>query len=205
MKIGLFGGSFDPPHNADISLAKTFLHDMSLDEVWLMVTPENPWKRGRHLTADAHRLEMVRCAIANSKGLVASDYEFHLPKPTYSYLTLRNLRSDFPHHEFTLLIGGDNWEEFNHWAEYREILTHHAIAVYPRPGHTVHTPSDVSKFLGSLDSGQKLPTILTAQVYDISSTTIRCRRSLGEDITSFVSHSVAEYISRHGLYTSFEE
>ena len=107
-RIGLFGGTFDPVHKAHIRLAVTCREKLGLDEVWLMVSPQNPWKSGSQMTPDHHRLMMARLAVEEEDGIVASDYELNLPTPSYTYKTLRCLRHDFPSDTFVLLVGGDN-------------------------------------------------------------------------------------------------
>lgn len=196
-RIALFGGTFDPIHNAHIALAESCREQLEVDEVWFLVTPQNPWKQGCHLSADEHRLRMVQLAIEGHSGLVASDYEFHLEKPTYSYLTLRHLREDYPEHEFILLIGGDNWEQFDHWSHYEEILQHHTIAVYPRTQGTnnqIKENSDCSL----------LPTNnlfhIKAKLLPISSTSIRQRVAKHKPIDAFVSPYVKDYILNNHLY-----
>ena len=189
MTIGLFGGTFDPIHNAHIALAETIREQLQIDEVWFLVTPQNPWKTGSTLSPDADRLAMVRLAIDGHEGLVASDYEFHLEKPTYSYLTLRHLREDFPEHDFTLVVGGDNWQAFDHWAEYTEILRHHRVAVYPRS----HDEPVSSRWGGDV-------VRIDAELMPISSTDIRRRVAAGEPVSTMVCPAVEEYIATHGLY-----
>lgn len=193
-KVALFGGTFDPIHVAHIALAESCRKQMGVDEVWFLVTPQNPWKQGSSLSPDDIRLHMVRLALADHEGLVASDYEFHLEKPTYSYLTLRHLRNDFPEHEFTLLIGGDNWAKFDHWAHYDEILQHHAVAVYPRRDCPLETPDTISA-LGFT------PFILDAPEMPISSTEIRKRVSEGMSIEGLVPKAVERYIIDNILYS----
>ena len=147
MKIGLFGGTFDPPHIGHIELAASLLEQTGLDKIWFLVTPQNPWKQGRALSSDHHRYAMVDISLREKPGLEASDYEFGMPKPTYTYKTLRSLRSSFPDVTFALIIGGDNWASFDKWAEYEEILHNHPVIVYPRPGCPVETPEAVRQII----------------------------------------------------------
>lgn len=179
-KVGLLGGTFDPIHKGHIALAERFLEYMLLDEVWFLVTPQNPWKKDNKLTDDTFRLNAVREALKNHEHLIASDYEFNLPKPSYSYQTLRRLRAEYPDMEFILLIGADNWVKFDHWAESAEILENHRLAVYPRKGYDVDEatmPEGVAYF--------------NTELYDVSSTQIRSMLSRGEDVSSLVPEGVA--------------
>lgn len=194
-KVGLFGGTFDPVHIAHTALAKAFRRQLGLDEVWFLVTPQNPWKTDSRLSPDRDRLEMARLALKGEEGLKASDYEFHLEKPSFSYRTLRSLRKDFPTTEFTLLIGGDNWAAFDKWAECREILTHHPVAVYPRTGSALTMPEALK------DIDLRL-SIVELPLLDISSTEIRRRVGEGKDIADLVCPAVAEYIRKNGLYST---
>lgn len=194
-RIAVFGGTFDPVHEAHIQLALAARCQLGVDEVWFMVSPQNPWKQGSTLSADEHRLAMVQRAIAGSDGLVACDYEFHLDKPSYTYQTLRHLRNDYPDVQFTLLVGGDNWMSFDHWAEYREILAHHPIAVYPRPGCPIATPAAIDEMDINL-------SIINAPQMDVSSTEIRRRVASGEPIDGMVTDAVRQYILEHQLYTN---
>ena len=109
IKTGIFGGSFNPIHNGHISLAKQLKEKAGLDEVWLMVSPQNPMKQQADLLSDEVRLQMVRLALEHETGIVASDYEMHLPKPSYTWNTLQALSRDYPDRQFMLMIGGDNW------------------------------------------------------------------------------------------------
>lgn len=182
--IGIFGGSFNPIHNGHIALAKAFLAAEEMDEVWFMVSPQNPFKVSQQLLDDRLRLEMVRKAVSDSPHLIASDYEFQLPKPSYTWNTLQHLSHDYPQHSFTLLVGGDNWDAFAQWYHSDEILANYRIVVYPRHG------GDTS----SLPKGVKfLPTPLI----DISSTEIRSRVQQGLDISLYVPDTIVADVIRY--------
>lgn len=187
-RIGLFGGTFNPPHNGHIALAETFLVQAGVDEVWMMVSPQNPFKVHQQLLDDAERLEMVRLAVEGRPHIMASDYEFSLPRPSYTYHTLCQLRADFPSVELSLLIGGDNWASFNRWFRHDDVLRMASLYVYPRQGQRLD---------GTLPSGVHL---LHAPLFNISSTEVRERVARGKDITSIVPPVVADYIARKGLY-----
>ena len=132
MNIGLFGGSFNPIHNGHVWLAKALLRETGLDEVWFMVSPKNPLKQNRQLLDDNQRFRLVQLALKDEPRLRPCDYEFHLPKPSYTWNTLQALKKDFPMHRFTLLIGGDNWQLFDQWYRYEDLLKEYPIVVYPR-------------------------------------------------------------------------
>lgn len=186
MKIGLFGGSFNPIHNAHVKLASTICKEAGLDEVWFLVTPHNPLKQQEGLMDEKDRLAMVRLALEKEPNLKASDYEFHLERPSFTWNTLQHLSKDYPENEFYIIIGGDNWEIFNHWAHHEEILRDYHIIVYPRKDSLMDTTS--------------LPpsvSIIRMPEMDISSTMIREMLRNGEDISPYVSPKVAEYLHKN--------
>ena len=133
-KVGIYSGSFNPVHFGHVGLAKWVIENTDLDELWLLVSPNNPLKDAKILAPEQERLEGVREAIKDIPGLVASDFEFHLPRPSYTANTLRELQKAYPQHEFTLIIGEDNIAIFNRWREYEFILENFRIFVYPRRG-----------------------------------------------------------------------
>ena len=174
-KIGIFGGSFNPIHCGHIALAKEILRQTDLDEIWLMVSPQNPLKQQDDLLDDHLRFELAQKALADVEGVKASDYEFHLPKPSYTWHTLQRLRQDFPDREFTLVIGGDNWEHFQRWYHWKDILRHHQVVVYPREGQA-----------GTIQ----------AELLPVSSTEIRGRVKQGESIEGLVPSAVMDDVRR---------
>ncbi len=173
MKVGIFGGSFDPIHEGHVNLAKYVLDHTDLDEVWLMVSPRNPLKDHGPIATDQQRLEMARLAVEGIPGICVSDFEFHLPIPSYTYKTLTELKKAYPDTDFRLIIGGDNWADFDRWRNPQEILTEFGVIVYPRPGETL-TPPSLGKSPLVLDSLQKNIVFLQdAPQMPISSTQIR--------------------------------
>ena len=180
IRTGIFGGSFNPIHNGHISLARQLREKAGLDEVWLMVSPQNPLKAQADLLDDQIRMEMARLAVEGETGIIASDYEMHLPKPSYTWNTLEALKRDYPDREFVLMIGGDNWQLFDKWYRADDIRNQYQIIVYPRRGCK-----------GGIDG---------LDLIDISSTEIRECIQAGKPINHLVPKAVAEYIKEHELY-----
>ena len=180
IRTGIFGGSFNPIHNGHISLARQLREKAGLDEVWLMVSPQNPLKAQADLLDDQIRMEMARLAVEGETGIIASDYEMHLPKPSYTRNTLEALKRDYPDREFVLMIGGDNWQLFDKWYRADDIRNQYQIIVYPRRGCE-----------GGIDG---------LDFIDISSTEIRECIQAGKPINHLVPKAVAEYIKEHELY-----
>ena len=189
IKTGIFGGSFNPIHNGHISLARQLKEKAGLDEVWLMVSPQNPMKRQADLLSDEARLQMARLALEQETGIIACDYEMHLPKPSYTWLTLQALSRDYPDRQFVLMIGGDNWSIFHRWYHADDILQNYQVVVYPR--------RDEQPVEKSLPVGV---TIVEAELLDVSSTEIRQRIREGRSIRKLVPPSVAAFIKQEGYY-----
>lgn len=188
-KIGIFGGTFNPVHNGHLALANYLCEYCGLDELWFMVTPCNPFKKNDILLPDYARLEMVRAAVSGYGKFRASDFEFNLPKPSYTVDTLAALRTAYPDCEFALIIGADNYVAFDKWRNPDEIMRHHSIIVYGRPGY------EIDKSL--------LPpnvTVPDTPLIEISSTFIRQSVSKGLDVRYFVHPEVWKLIVGHGYY-----
>lgn len=180
MKVGIYGGSFNPIHNGHIALAEAFLRQAKLDEVWFMVSPQNPLKANTSILDDKIRFKMVQKVLKHKRNLIACDYEFHLPKPSYTWDTLQRLSNDFPQHQFTLLIGSDNWTAFDRWYHHEDILQNYKIVIYPRLGDEIdknELPDSVS--------------LLNAEFINISSTEIRERIANGKSIDHLVPAEIA--------------
>lgn len=132
-RVGLFFGSFNPIHNGHLILANYFVENTNLDEVWFVVSPHNPLKDKDSLIDDEIRLNLVKLAIEGNNKFIASDVEFFLNKPSYTFNTLNHLNRKHSDIEFVLIIGEDNLECFDKWKNYNEILDNYKIYVYPRP------------------------------------------------------------------------
>ena len=179
IKTGIYGGSFNPIHNGHIAIARKMTELAGLDEVWLVVSPQNPLKERGDLLDDRLRLEMTRMALAPYPKLKASDFEFALPRPSYMWNTLQALSAAHPDREFTLLIGADNWEVFSRWYHYEDIIAHYPIRIYPRRGYDIEA-STLPHNVKLVDTG----------LYDVSSTMVRERIRRGEDVSQLIPASI---------------
>lgn len=135
---GIYGGSFNPIHDGHTRLGKELCRLGLVDELWFVVSPHNPHKQYDGLLADEARLALARLAVQEDDCLQVSDMEFRLPRPSYMVHTLETLRSEHSDREFVLVMGADNWERFPLWYQHEEILRHHRLIVYPRPGYELH-------------------------------------------------------------------
>ncbi|MCX7728414.1 MAG: nicotinate (nicotinamide) nucleotide adenylyltransferase [Bacteroidia bacterium] len=188
-KIALFFGSFNPIHIGHLAIANYFAEFTDNDEVWWVVSPQNPLKEKKTLLAQHHRLYMVNLAIEDYPKFKASDIEFHLPQPSYTIHTLVHLKEKYPHHRFSLILGQDNLSNFHKWKNYEVILEHYSLYVYPRPS------AEPSQF-------DNHPNIHFTQApyIEISSTFIRNAIKQKKDIRYFLHPKVWNYIDEMNFY-----
>ena len=185
MKIGIYGGSYNPVHRGHTQLARALVEQGLVDEVWLMVSPLNPLKeanRSEYASYD-DRLRMAQLATADLDGVVVSDFERTLPLPSYTITTLHALEQTYPQHQFVLVVGADNWQHFDRWYQSAEIRRRYPILVYKRPGYEV-TDTDT----------------IDTPLYDISSTQLRAAIRRGEDTGDWLHPLVLQYIKENHLY-----
>ena len=135
MKIGLYFGSYNPIHIGHQIIANSMLAHTDMDEVWFVVSPQNPFKANQQLLDDQERVEMVRLAVEDNPRIKVCDIELSLPRPSYTYTTLCHLHKLHPNHEFRLIMGSDNLEHFDRWRNFEDIVAEHQVYVFPRPNH----------------------------------------------------------------------
>ncbi|HEV7351171.1 nicotinate (nicotinamide) nucleotide adenylyltransferase [Telluribacter sp.] len=189
MKVGLFFGSFNPIHVGHLIIANTMATATDLEQVWFVVSPQNPFKKTRSLLHEFDRFDMVERAIADNALLKATDAEFHMPRPSYTIDTLVRLQEKFPQHTFRLIMGEDNLAQFTNWKNHDRILEYVGLYVYPRPQATPHA-----------FAAHPAVRFVPAPLLDISATYIReCIRQ-GRSIRYMVPEVVEEMIIRKKFY-----
>ncbi len=188
MEIGLYFGSFNPVHVGHLIIASYAKHTTSLEQVWLVVSPQNPLKSSSSLLNEYQRLHLVKLAIEDDLNLKASDVEFHLPKPSYTVHTLAYLGEKYPQHTFSIIMGSDSFTNLPHWKNYEHIIQQHKIYVFMRPGF------EITDTLGANIE------IINAPLLDISSTNIRNMVKKAIPIRYLVPDKVAKEIEISRYY-----
>lgn len=188
-KTGILGGSFNPPHRGHTTIAQEVLRQGLVDEVVMMVSPQNPLKNSSSLIDENERLRLAVLACEGIPHLHASRFEFSLPRPSYTWHTLQALSRAYPQQEFSLIIGADNWQIFPHWYKSKDIISAYNILIYPRKGFNIATQE--------LPLGVSYVDMLTV---NISSTEIRRRIAADEDASQLVAPRVWEEIVNKRLY-----
>jgi nicotinate-nucleotide adenylyltransferase len=188
MKIGLYFGSFNPIHNGHLIIASLARHTTDLQQVWLVVSPQNPFKHSSTLLNEYHRLHLAQIAILDDPFLRVTDIEFHLPKPSYTSETLAYLQDKYPQHEFSIIMGSDSFSNLSQWKNAASIIKNHEILVYPRPNCPIEN-----------NINAKLK-IIDAPLLEISSTQIRAFIQKKIPIRYMVPDSVATEITLNNYY-----
>ena len=194
LRIGIFGGSFNPVHLGHTALAAYICEQGMVDEVWMMVSPQNPLKQDLTLLDEQHRLAMLRLAVEPYPMLQACDFEFHLPRPSYTYHTLQALRAAYPAHAFSLIIGEDNWNCFDRWFRGDDILRETPIIIYPRDS----VESLELRVEGAAQPLSPHPSPL--KLFPFSSTEVRSSLASGQRVDHMLHPAVIQYIHQHHLY-----
>lgn len=190
MKIGLFFGSFNPIHVGHLIIANIIYEYSALNEIWFVVSPQNPHKRdSKSLIHEFDRMDMVELAIEDQPNFKAIDIEFRMPKPNYTIDTLSYLQDRYPDHTFCLMIGEDNLTSFTRWKNYRMILDHYGLIVYPRPNSK---ETEVKKHPNV--------TLIDAPRMDISASFIRKCIKENKSVRYLVPENVYQFIQQRKLY-----
>lgn len=190
MKIGIFSGSFNPIHVGHLILANYITEFTEINAIWFLVTPQNPLKENSELLDEDVRLQMTRLALESYPQFECSDFEFSLPRPSYTINTLDALSAKYPEHEFFLIIGADNWDTFHQWKDYKSILDKYHIYVYPRLDAKLTIAKGLRNSVEALES----------PIIEVSSTFIRDCIAEGKDMKAFLPEPVYNYIVEKKLY-----
>lgn len=200
MKVGLYFGTFNPIHVGHLVIANYMVDYTELDQVWLVVTPQNPLKNKSSLLEDYHRLAIVRLAIEDNDKLQASNIEFDLPKPSYTVQTLVYLREKHPEHDFALIMGEDNLRTFHKWRNYEEIIKHHRLYVYPRA--LTESEREEQRSLEPKTELMNHPNVVLcdAPVMKISASFIRRAIRKKKDVRYLLTEPVHKYVDEMNFY-----
>ena len=192
MKVGLFFGSFNPIHIGHLILANYILEHTDMDELWFVVSPQNPFKEKKSLLKDHNRLDMVQLAVKNYPKMRASNVEFSLPQPSYTIDTLTYLHEKYSDYSFSLIMGEDNLQSLHKWKNSETLIKNHHIIVYPR----------------MYDGEKKDPeylqheniSLIEAPVIELSATEIRNMIKTGKNVRPMLPPEVFEYLDGSSFY-----
>lgn len=189
MIIGIYGGSFDPIHQGHAIVANFVAQCNVVDEVWIIVSRQNPLKENSTIASEKDRLAMARLVARDCRNVKVSEIEMSMPTPSYTIDTLRELKKRFQQYDFKIIIGSDSLENFKNWKDSEKIRSEFGLIVYPRPGYPIKGEEEFNT------------TYLTgAPEFGISSTLIREYVKSGWNINYFVPLSVSNYIKINNLY-----
>ncbi|MDQ1098651.1 MULTISPECIES: nicotinate (nicotinamide) nucleotide adenylyltransferase [Chryseobacterium] len=191
-KIGLFFGSFNPIHIGHLILANYILENSDMDELWFVVSPQNPFKDKKTLLSDHNRLDMVQLAVKNYPNMRASNIEFSLPKPSYTVDTLTYLHEKYPEHSFSLIMGEDNLGSLHKWKNADLLVENHHIIVYPRVFEGAKKESVYGNHTNI--------SMIKAPVIELSATEIRAMIREGKNVRPMLPPEVFEYLDGSSFY-----
>lgn len=189
IKTGLFFGSFNPVHIGHLAIANYMLEFSDLQQLWFVVSPQNPLKEKKTLLADYHRLELARLAVEDDERFDVSDIEFGMPKPSYTIDTLTYLEEKYPNREFVMIMGADGLKNFHRWKNADLLENKYHRLIYPRPG------VDCEKIYD-----QKNITLMDAPLMEISSSFIRDAIMEGKNMRHFLPPKTYTYIREMHFY-----
>lgn len=188
LSVGLYFGSFNPIHHGHLIIAEHILNFTNLNELWFVVSPQNPFKQQQHLLNEYDRLNLIQLAIEQEPRLRASGIEFKLSKPSYTVHTLAHLAEKYPQHQFSIIMGSDGFQNLPKWKNAEFIIKNYPIYIYQRPGFPV------------TDQWGAQVTILAAPLLEISSTHIRELIAERKSIRYLVPEKVKEEIVKNNYY-----
>ena len=191
MKVGLYFGTFNPIHVGHVIIANHFAEYSDLDEVWMVITPQNPHKQKRSLLANHHRYQLVYLALENYTKIKPSNIEFHLPQPNYTVKTLAHITEKYPQHDFSLIMGEDNLKSFHKWKNYETILDNHDIYCYPRFSE--------GKIKSNFETHTRIHQVDAPKI-EISSTQIREGIKNQKNVVPMLPKEVWKYIDEMNFY-----
>lgn len=195
VKIGLFFGSFNPIHIGHIAIAGYMREFTGLDQVWFVVSPQNPLKKKDSLLPDRHRLYLVELAIGDNLSLKPSDIEFNRPSPSYTIDTMALLTEKYPGNRFVLVMGEDNLYTLHKWKNANELVSRYPIYIYPRPGVVKRKNEILESILA-----KAVIKRVNAPLMDISGTFIRAGIMRGKNMSYFLNPAVWKYITEMHFY-----
>ena len=188
-KVGIYSGSFNPIHHGHVMLANYLVEFSDLDELWFVVTPQNPLKKKEDLLDDDERLKMVQLAVGDDPRFHVSDIEMHLPTPSYTINTLTALSEQHPDCEFIFICGMDSLQNLKNWREYQKILDNYELLVFPREG-----------FDGGDLINYPSVNVLKTPIIEVSSTFSRNCVKEGRDMRHFMPEKAFQYMQEHHFY-----
>jgi nicotinate-nucleotide adenylyltransferase len=189
----LYFGSFNPIHHGHLIIANYTLQHTDLDQIWLVISPQNPFKLSKGLLNEYHRLHLAKLALEGESRLKAVDIEFRLPKPSYTIDTLAYLEEKHPQHQFSILMGSDSFQNLDKWKNAPVLMSRYMVYVYARPGFPIRTDLPVAY------------QPLQAPLLEISATDIREMLQSGKSIRYLVPDSVKEEIERNHYYKALKD